>query len=237
MDFDSFLQQLISEVKSLFGSKQPAAPRMPASTPGSGSKPISSPGGWTPPIHSTWHSSGGFTYQPNSTHPKGHMGVDMRVPAGTPVYPLAAGVVSNVGTDPMGGNVVNVQHAGNVRTYYAHLSTAKVQKGDKVTTNTELGTVGNTGNASHTFPHLHFQVWKDGQIQDPASFFSVPQYTNLSAEEKEQGPWLSEQAKQEAQAFNMKDHVAERRVAFSREVDKLLVLSYQYYKITKTSSS
>ena len=141
MDFDSFLQKLISEVKGLFGVRQQPASRTPASTPGSGSKPISSSGGWTAPIHGSWASSGGFTYQPNGTHPKGHMGVDMRVPAGTPVYPLAAGVVSNVGTDPMGGNVVNVQHAGNIRTYYAHLSTAKVQKGDKVTTNTELGTV------------------------------------------------------------------------------------------------
>jgi murein DD-endopeptidase MepM/ murein hydrolase activator NlpD len=233
MDFDSFLQQLISEVKGLFGVRRQPASRTPASTPGSGSKPISSPGGWTAPIHGSWNSSGGFTYQPNSTHPKGHMGVDMRVPAGTPVYPLAAGVVSNVGTDPMGGNVVNVQHAGNVRTYYAHLSTAKVQKGDKVTTNTELGTVGNTGNASHTFPHLHFQVWKDGQIQDPAGFFSVPQYTNLSAEEQKQGPWLSEQAKQEAQAFNMKEHVSERRVAFSREVDKLTLISIAYDQLTK----
>lgn len=234
MDFSSFVNDLINEVKGLFGSKQQYAPRTPASTPAAGEKPISSPEGYTAPIHGTWHSSGGFTYQPNPTHPKGHMGVDMRVPAGTPVYPLADGVVSNVGTDPMGGNVVNVQHGGNVRTYYAHLSTARVQKGDKVTTDSVLGTVGNTGNASHTFPHLHFQVWRDGQITDPAQFFSVPQYTNLSAEEQRQGPWLSEQAKQEAQAFNMKEHVQQRAVAFSRECDKLLKLAYQYSKITKT---
>ena len=158
----------------------------------------------------------------------------MRAPAGTPVYPLAPGVVSNVGTDPMGGNVVNVQHAGDVRTYYAHLSTARVQKGDKVTKDTILGAVGNTGNASHTFPHLHFQVWQGGQIQDPAKFFPVPQYTNLSAEEQRQGPWLSDQAKQEAQAFNMKEHVQQSRVAFSGKCDTLLKVAYQYSKITKT---
>jgi peptidoglycan LD-endopeptidase LytH len=232
MDFGSYINDLINEVKGLFGGKQQyVAPTAPSPSKPQ-MKPITSPEGYTAPIHGTWHSSGGFTYQPNSTHPKGHMGVDMRCPAGTPVYPLEAGVVSNVGTDPMGGNVVNVQHPGNVRTYYAHLSTARVQKGDKVTKDSVLGAVGNTGNASHTFPHLHFQVWQDGQIQDPARFFSVPPYTNLSAEEQHQGPWLSEQAKQEAQAFNMKDHVAERRVAFSRECDKLLKVAYKFSKLT-----
>lgn len=234
MDFGQYINGLIQQVTRLFGGKSQFSESVGVGKPGAQEHPISSPGGYTAPIHGTWHSSGGFTYQPNSTHPKGHMGVDMRAPAGTPVYPLTSGVVSSVGTDPMGGNVVNVQHPDNVKTYYAHLSTARVQKGDKVDTNTVLGTVGNTGNASHTFPHLHFQVWKDGQIQDPARFFSVPPYTNLSAEEKRRGPWLSEQAKREAEAFNMKDHVAQRRVAFSGEVNKLLVLSHQYYKITKT---
>lgn len=157
----------------------------------------------------------------------------MRCQAGTPVYPLAPGVVSNVGTDPMGGNVVNVAHANGVKTYYAHLSTANVQKGDQVNTNTVLGTVGNTGNASHTIPHLHFQVWKDGQIQDPARFFSVPQYTPVSSAEQMRGTWVSEQAKQNAEAFNMKSHLAERRVAFSREVSKLVKVADKFYGLTK----
>lgn len=234
MDFGSYINDLINQVKGLFGAKQQFTPAKPTAQSQSTEKPITSPGGFTPPIHGDWHSSGGFTYQPNATHPKGHMGVDMRAPAGTPVYPVAPGVVSNVGTDPKGGNVVNVQHPGGVRSYYAHLSTARVQKGDKVDLNTVIGTVGNTGNASHTFPHCHFQIWQDNQIQDPAKFFPVPQYTELTPAEKSNGPWLSDRAKQEAEAFNMQSHVAERRVAFSDEVDKLLVLSHVYYKITKT---
>jgi len=182
------------------------------------------------PIHGAWASSGGFTFQPiNATHPKGHMGVDMRAPAGTAIYPLAPGVVSNVGTDPMGGNVVNVAHAGNVKTYYAHMSAVRVQKGDKVNLNTILGTVGNTGNASHTFPHLHFQVWKDGQIQDPANFFSVPPYTPITQQELAHH-WVSDQAKQEAEAFNMKDHVAARRAAFASDVARLGKIADEYYQ-------
>lgn len=234
MGFGNYLNDLISQVKDLFGAKQQFTPAKPGAPTHPDEKPITSPGGYTAPIHGEWHSSGGFdpvSMRPNGR--KGHMGVDMRAPAGTPIYPVEPGVVSNVGTDPLGGNVVNVQHPNNVRSYYAHMSVVKVQKGDKVTKDTVLGNVGNTGNASHTFPHLHFQIWTDNQLQDPARFFSVPPYTNLSADEKRQGPWLSDQAKQQAEAFNMKSHVSDRRVAFSDEVDKLLVLSHLYYSITK----
>ncbi len=233
-DIESNLTELVEEIKGLFGGKQQFnAPRAPsAQKPSENATP--SPGGYTAPIHGEWHSSGGFDLtgkRPNGR--VGHQGVDMRAPAGTPIYPLADGTVTGVGTDPLGGNVVNIQHANGVRSYYAHLSTVTAQKGDKVTTNTTIGNVGNTGNASHTHPHLHFQVWKDNQIQDPAKFFSVPAYTDLSVAEKQRGPWLSEQAKQEAQAFNMKEHVANRRTAFSKEIDRLLKLSFQYSKIVK----
>ena len=232
---NSYIDQLLEQAKALFSGKQqfarPLTPTAPAQPEWSGAGQS-----YTPPIHDTWHSSGGFTYQPNPTHPSGHMGVDMRAPAGTPVYPLAPGIVSNVGTDPKGGNVVNVKHANNVTTYYAHLSTIRVQKGDKVGPTTVLGTVGNTGNASHTFPHLHFQVWKDGQITDPATFFSVPKYTDLSAQEKA-NPWVSEEAKQEAAAFNMRDHLAQRRVAFSREVEKLSKIAEAFYLLSNSSKT
>lgn len=231
---DSYIQDLIDQLKGLpdYTNQQPA-PVAP-SPGGQGSQFVASPGGYTAPIHGEWASSGGFDLtarRPNGR--TGHQGVDMRVPAGTPIYPLANGTVTNVGTDPLGGNIINIQHADGVRSYYAHLSTAKAQKGDKVTTNTVIGTVGNTGNASHTVPHLHFQVWKDNQIQDPAKYFSVPKYTQLSEKEKKQGPWLSEQAKQEAAAFNMKDHVNSRRAAFSNGVDRLLKLAFEYARVAK----
>jgi murein DD-endopeptidase MepM/ murein hydrolase activator NlpD len=234
---DSYFLELINEIKGLVGSKRrynALAPQTTQAPKAPGGNAIPSPGGYTAPIHDEWHSSGGFdltSRRPNGI--VGHQGVDMRCPAGTPIYPLADGIVTGVGTDPMGGNVINIQHANGIRTYYAHLSTARVHKGDKVNTNTVIGTVGNTGNALHTVPHLHFQVWQNNQIQDPAKYFSVPKYTNLSAEEKRRGPWLSERAKQEAQAFNMKDHVSNRRVAFSKNVDSILKMAFTYSKLAK----
>lgn len=234
---DSDIERLLSEVVSLTG-KNPA-PSPASQAPGTHSdkvQPSQAATGYQAPIKGNWANSGGFdasgALRPNGR--RGHGGVDMRAPAGTPLYPMAPGTVTNVGTDPLGGNVVNVQHANGVRTYYAHLSTVKVRKGDRVDMNTVLGNVGNTGNAQHTVPHCHFQVWKDGQLTDPAHFFSIPPYTNLSAEEKKQGPWLSEQAKQEAQAFNMKDYLAQGNKTAS-VADKLLKIAFEYSKIIDRS--
>lgn len=190
------------------------------------------------PIKSTWYNSGGFdasgALRPNGR--RGHGGVDMRTQAGTPVYPMAPGTVTNVGTDPLGGNVVNVQHAGGVRTYYAHLSTAKVHKGDKVDNNTVLGTVGQTGNAKGTVPHLHFQVWSNEQLQDPAKYFSIPKYTNIQPEEKQKGLWVSDQAQREAANFNMAEHNQNKRLAFSQKADQLLKQADQFYKLVSGQS-
>lgn len=145
--------------------------------------------GYQSPIKGDWKNSGAFS--PNTAtdarHPNGHQGIDIRAPGGTEVYPIANGVVTNAGTDPKGGNVVNVMHDNNVKTYYAHLSSVKVKKGDKVTKDTAIGTIGDSGNAKGTAPHCHFQVWQNGQLTDPAKFFSVPAYTKM---DKTELAWL-----------------------------------------------
>lgn len=220
---DQYLSQLLRQVKQLF-QQQPQT---------SGQSPAPTFKGYQAPIKGTWYNSGGFdssgALRPNGR--KGHSGLDLRAPGGTPLYPIAPGVVTSVGTDPLGGNVVNVQHADGVRSYYAHMATAKVHKGDKVGYDTVLGTVGDTGNAKGTVFHCHFQVWKDNQLQNPAQYFSVPAYTNVSAQEKARGAWVSEQAKQEAETFNMKEHNQQKRLAFDRKVDLLVKCANEYYKL------
>jgi murein DD-endopeptidase MepM/ murein hydrolase activator NlpD len=184
------------------------------------------------PIKGSWLSSGGFSLQPtDKRHPNGHMGVDMRAPAGTPIYSMAPGTVTRVGSSSLGGNTINIQHANGLRSYYAHCSTVKVHEGDRVNNNTVIATVGDSGNAKGTVPHLHFQVWKDNQIQDPAAFFSVPKYVPYDT--KKEKFWLSDQAKQEAAAFNMKSHLANRRVAFSKNVQRLVKIAEKYYNLSK----
>jgi murein DD-endopeptidase MepM/ murein hydrolase activator NlpD len=233
---DASLEQLLQQTTELFGGKQKYVnPRTPEAAEWGSinykpSTPSMSSGGIQAPIKDTFYNSGTFSFQPTDPrHPNGHMGVDMRAPAGTAIYPLTAGVVTFVGTDPKGGNVVNVQHANGLRTYYAHCSTVKVHKGDKVDNDTIIATVGDSGNAKGTVPHLHFQVWENGQIQNPEKYFTMPRYTNYDT--KKEKFWLSDDAKQETKYFSMKDHVTSNRVAFSKDVQKLVKIAEAYHKL------
>lgn len=218
---------------------------------------IESPRGWTAPIHGSWHNLGGFDPamkrfddDPKAAKGRGHFGVDMGAPAGTPVYAIGAGTVDTVGTDGRGGNIVGVMHPDGHWSYYAHLSTANVQKGDKVDSNSIIGTVGNTGNpgdpkkplvtteTGRTWPHLHFGIKDHGSYVDPAKFFSVPKYDPVYAKNpgKFHKFWLSEKAKQDAQAFSMQQHKAKQRVAFSKDVDTILKVAFEYSKLAKKIS-
>lgn len=134
--------------------------------------------GYQSPIKVSWTNLGDFS--PNAAtdkrHPTGHQGVDMQAPQGTSIYPLAPGIITRVDNTPKSGNCVNIEHDDGVTTFYAHCSSIKVKKGEKVDYDTVIATVGNTGNAKGTSPHLHFQVWVNGQITNPGNFFTVPKY-------------------------------------------------------------
>ena len=89
-----------------------------------------------------------------------HQGQDIFAARGTPVRAVVDGFVTRIGDSGLGGKHVFVTGAGGRRYYYAHLNEfAEIVYGDKVTTDTILGFVGNTGNAINTPPHLHFGVY------------------------------------------------------------------------------
>lgn len=91
-----------------------------------------------------------------------HEGIDIFAPRGTPVIAAEAGQVTRVGDTARGGK--NVWVRGDQRSfYYAHLDSIAVSAGDRVMRGETLGTVGNTGNAVTTSPHLHFGIYKFAQ--------------------------------------------------------------------------
>ena len=92
-----------------------------------------------------------------------HEGVDIFAPFGTPVIATVAGQVARVGKERLGGNVVWVRDSTHRLLYYAHLERAAVKEGRSVSPGDTLGFVGNTGNARHTSPHLHFAVYLPGK--------------------------------------------------------------------------
>jgi murein DD-endopeptidase MepM/ murein hydrolase activator NlpD len=107
---------------------------------------------------------------------RAHRGVDIFANRGTRALAAVDGWVMRVETTRVGGNVVWIQPLfGNMRLYYAHLDQQWVERGQFVLAGEPIGTVGNTGNAITTPPHLHFGVYVRqpgvrGGARDPATF-------------------------------------------------------------------
>ena len=96
---------------------------------------------------------------------RSHRGIDIFAKRGTPVYAATKGFVLRVGESELGGNYVWTVGPGGRRYYYAHLNSfaEEIKFGNPVTTDTVIGYVGNTGNASTTPPHLHFEMRIPGE--------------------------------------------------------------------------
>lgn len=98
-----------------------------------------------------------------------HEGIDIFAAGGTAVVSATEGVVSRVGTNPLGGNVVWVTGPGREAHYYAHLERARegLTSGDLVAPGDTLGYVGTSGNAAGTPPHLHYGIYRPGGAVNP----------------------------------------------------------------------
>lgn len=108
---------------------------------------------------------------------RSHEGIDVSAPRGTPLLASVSGLITNVGVNNLGGNVVSLSSDRlNISLYYAHLDQQLVQSGQQVQVGDTLGTVGNTGNAITTAPHLHFGIYRrsSGPI-NPLAFVESPQ--------------------------------------------------------------
>jgi murein DD-endopeptidase MepM/ murein hydrolase activator NlpD len=102
-------------------------------------------------------------------HDRTHQGVDIFAPRGTPVRSTTRGLVVDVRDGGLGGRQVWVLGPGRERHYYAHLDdwAYALAPGDAVQPGTRLGTVGTTGNALGTPPHLHYGIYTPTGAVDP----------------------------------------------------------------------
>jgi murein DD-endopeptidase MepM/ murein hydrolase activator NlpD len=100
---------------------------------------------------------------------KANDGVDIAVPAGTPVKAAENGVVIYAGDGLKEfGNTVLVRHENGLVTVYGHASELKVQRGQKVRRGEDIALAGMSGSADT--PKLHFEVRKDSTPVDPSSY-------------------------------------------------------------------
>jgi len=99
-----------------------------------------------------------------------HTGLDIEAAYGTPVKAEARGEVLFTGWLKGYGQVIILDHGGNMTTVYAHLSGIDVREGQVVEQGAAIGRVGNTGVA--TGPHLHFEVRINANAVDPLNYLA-----------------------------------------------------------------
>lgn len=94
-------------------------------------------------------------WYPGASHP--HMGVDVGIYTGTPIYAPAHGIMSGMLNDGSFGIAACINHVGTGwYSAYCHLSSIAAPIGREVNAGDLIGYSGNTGLS--TGPHLHWQV-------------------------------------------------------------------------------
>jgi murein DD-endopeptidase MepM/ murein hydrolase activator NlpD len=99
-----------------------------------------------------------------------HTGIDISGDKGDPVRTAEDGEVLYTGWLRGYGQVVIIDHGGNLTTVYAHLSGIDTSENAKVKTGDKIGRVGSTGTT--TGNHLHFEVRINGNTTDPMGYLN-----------------------------------------------------------------
>jgi hypothetical protein len=97
------------------------------------------------------------------------------IPDSVAALAASAGVVTFAANTPVGHTVI-IQHPNGWTTYYTHLTTLVVAKGQQVTAGQMLGAIGANPKDGQHLVHLHFELWKgrkrSGAI-DPAPYLAA----------------------------------------------------------------
>ena len=120
---------------------------------------------WTPNVSSPF----GYRVHPISGDRRFHWGIDIGLPAGTPIRAGLDGIVVYVGYHPNGyGNVVVIESIDGIQARYAHCNEIFVTVGQTVERGQTIATVGSTG--ASTGPHLHMEIAVNGRRINPIFF-------------------------------------------------------------------
>lgn len=110
-----------------------------------------------------------------------HKGIDINGNVGDRIESYADGKVVFAGQMRGYGNTVIVQHADGLQTVYAHMDSITVRNNQTVTADTQVGTMGRTGNTpSGGDTHLHFEIRENangvltGTAVDPMKYLHLP---------------------------------------------------------------
>lgn len=118
-----------------------------------------------------WPAVGGvITSKQGERWGRYHKGIDIAGVSDLTIKAADHGKVTEAGYQESFGNKVVIDHGNGYETLYAHLSSIDVQVGDTVQQGEKIGDMGTTGHS--TGVHLHFEVHKDGGLENPLSHVS-----------------------------------------------------------------
>ncbi|BCW89517.1 hypothetical protein sos41_26830 [Alphaproteobacteria bacterium SO-S41] len=100
-----------------------------------------------------------------------HAGLDFKAAYGADIRATAPGTVITADWHGGYGRMVEIDHGYGLKTRYAHMSAISVVEGQKVAFGDKVGELGSTGRS--TGPHLHYEVWYDGQARNPWNYLKA----------------------------------------------------------------
>ncbi|MDH4984727.1 M23 family metallopeptidase [Aminobacter anthyllidis] len=129
--------------------------------------------GMATPVNGVMTSTFGPRKHPILKTVRIHKGVDWAAPIGTPIAAAFDGQVVFEGDGKGYGNLIRISHANNRETRYAHMQRFAdgISVGTTVKAGDVIGYIGTTGLS--TGPHLHFELYQDGQAIDPLGTVTV----------------------------------------------------------------
>ena len=122
----------------------------------------------------TLSSSFGYRIHPITGEEGIHTGVDIAAEEGEPISAAFYGTVLETGENKGYGKYVVMEHAGGLRTLYAHCLEIAAEEDMVLRPGDVIAYVGSTG--SSTGPHLHFEIRLNGLRCDPAPLFGEEMY-------------------------------------------------------------
>lgn len=108
----------------------------------------------------------GYREHPISGETTFHYGVDIAASENSPITAMADGTIVECGSSAIFGNYIKIRHNDGFVSFYGHLNSFSVKKGEKVSLGTTVGLAGKTGIA--TGPHLHFEIRRYNKTLNPS---------------------------------------------------------------------
>lgn len=102
---------------------------------------------------------------------KKHFGVDIISKKGSVINSVSDGVVVTSDWTKETGFVIAIQHSEGFLSFYKHNSILLKEVGDYVKQGEAIAVIGNSGELTYG-PHLHFELWKNGESIDPENYIS-----------------------------------------------------------------